>query len=753
MIAIRQYTYFLFFFLFAAVSSFAQSPKDPTLKPDRSRELFHDYVDTEQKKALQSDGKDDKIFSPSFNEEINIQITNALINKVNDLQKKIEKDSAIGGQAKVLYIRGVERLLRDLNANWRYKRFVSTYLPEILESYERCLEIDIKKASIENYIVQLPYDVARPLLDCTAFEKNSGYKISRNILVRKYCELHPDQTFATLLTTLRQNPDLPFIDSLIIAAGHLYPKQLYDYAAANNILGNRIKKVKDPFVETITKMTTSGGSGQLYFPFLDNIVKGKMTLSEIDAVRKDSIQYYKLLVKTHLDYTERLLNKDTAFEYESLTDMMEKKAQQVFVNTINALHEEEAITRFRIIQSLTAQELYYLAVLSDGIIYTSSFVKGVFPLMMSRAGNRGDSVLKLVMFDRYRKFLKMAAGYNTLSTFLSSFPDKENASDLMRAFVSGLEKKASLEDGVDVADSYASIVETMKPLSDEMLGNIRLNHQRNISQNNKRGIEIYKILEELFLSADSTKNIDLTKELGVPPVYSIPYSSLISDSSRVIMQVFFYGEKSDMGIFNEFVNMFRNANWKMTSNDKWVSFHSLKGKPVSIYANRALPQEGGEDEKAQKELCSYLVRNNIYPTVTIHRGHSYTAPYTIAQMATTSKIVFLGSCGGYHLIHDVLAKAPDAHIIASKQIGRTIINVPFFKLLTEKARNGSNIDWIPFWKEFKKQANVPEFDDYIPPYKNLGAIFIKAYKIAMGETEPDLANNGTTQLSGTTSNR
>jgi len=749
MIAIRQYTYFLFFFFFASITSFAQNPRDPTLKPERSRELFHDYVDAEQKKALLSDGKEDKLFSPSFNEDVNFQVTNALINKVNELQRKIEKDTVMGGQVKVLYIRGVERLIRDLNANWRVKKFVPTYLPEILVSYEKCMELDIKKVSIEGYIDQLPYDVARPLLDCTAFEKNSGYKTSKNILIRKYCELHPEQTFATLLNALRQFPDLPFTDSLIIAAGHLYPKQLYDYAAADNILGTRIRKVKDPFVQAIVKMTSSGGSGQLYFPFLDNIVSGKMTISEIDAVRRDSIQYYKLLVKTHLDYTNRLLNKDTAFELESLNDMMEKKAQQVFVNTINALHEEEAPIRFRIIQSLNAQELYYLAVLSDGIIYTSSFVKGVFPLMMSRAGNRGDSVLKLVMFDRYRKFLKMAAGYNTLSTFLSSFPDQENASDLMRAFVGNLERSSGLEDGVDVADSYASIVETNKPLADEMLRNVIWNYNRNVSRNNKRGTVMYNLLQELFLSADSTKNIDLTKELGVPPVYNIPYSTLANDSSRVVMQVFFYGEKSDMGIFNEFVNTYRNANWKMNSNDKWVSFHSLKGKPVSIYANRALPQENGEDEKAQRELCSYLERNNIHPTVTIHRGHSYTAPYTIAQMATSSKIVFLGSCGGYHLIHDVLAKAPDAHIIASKQIGRTVINQPFFKILTEKVRNGNNIDWIPFWKEFRKAANVPEFDDYIPPYKNLGAIFIKAYKIAMGETEPDLANSTSVQFSGT----
>ena len=88
----------------------------------------------------------------------------------------------------------------------------------------------------------------------------------------------------------------------------------------------------------------------------------------------------------------------------------------------------------------------------------------------------------------------------------------------------------------------------------------------------------------------------------------------------------------------------------------------------------------------------------------------------------------------------MLAKASDAHIIASKQIGKTIINRPFIKILTEKVRNGSNIDWLPFWKDFRKEANVPEFDDYIPPYKNLGAIFIKAYKIAMGETDSDLVS-------------
>jgi len=737
MIYKKQYLLILSFSLFSLIPARAQ--KDPSLKPDRSRELFHDYVDAEQKKALQSDGKDDKLFSPSSNEEVNIHITTALITRVNELQKRIETDSAMGGQTKVLYIRGLERLLRDLNANWRYGRFLVTYLPEILDRYEECMNADFKKENIEKLIEQYKYDVAKPLLDCIAFERNQGYKSSRNILVRKYCEDHPDETFATLLTTLTQIPDLPFTDSLIIAAGHQFPKQLYDYAAANNVLAKRIKKVQDPLVEAVVKMTNSSGNGQLYFPFLDNIVKGKMNLSDIDDVRNDSVQYYKLLVKTHLDYTVRLLNKDTAFEFESLTEMMGKKARDVFVNTINGLHERDDITRFRIIQPLNAQELYYLAVCSDGIIYTSSFVKGVFPLMMSRAGNRGDSVLKLVMFDRYRKFIKMAAGYNTLSPFLASFPDRDNASDLMRAFVGNLERSSSLEDGVDVADSYASITEDNKVLADEMLNNVKLNFDRNVSRNNKKGMVIYNLLLKLFLSADTTKKIDLTKELGIPPVYSVSYASLGNDTGSVAMQVFFYGDKDGQNIFSGFQRMFSSSLWKITPSKQWITISSIKGKPVSIYANRPLPEETGEDEKAQRALDSFLTSRRINPTVVIHRGHSYYAPYTIEQIRPSAKIVFMGSCGGYHLIHDILKNAPDAHIIASKQIGKTAINRPFFELLMEKVRNGNNIEWIDFWKEFQQKVRVEGFEDYIPPHKNLGAIFIKAYKIAMGESEPDMA--------------
>lgn len=709
--------------------------KNSGCKPPKNRELFHDYIDKEQKNVLRSDGKNDAQYTPSANEEINFLLTQSLIYKIDNFQCRLENDSLLSAQDKVRFLRGMENLLKFYRSNSQAKRVNPVLLPEIIATFENCMQADKKGRSIESIINGQPYGVGYSVLkaDRVTFEKNAGYAASQNILLLKYCVQHPDQTFQTL----KNNPNVPFTDSMVRVVAQKYPRLLYDYAQANNKLGAIIRNINDDvFIKSVVRMARSK-DGQQYFPFLDNIVKGKMTFEDIDKVKDDSFQYYRLLVNTQIDYVERAINKDTAFESRALWTKLETRAREVFVNTINGLHDRDDVVRFKIIQPLNAQELYYLAVATDGLIYTSSFTKGVYPLMMKKAGNRSDSLLMIVNFDKYRKFIKMSAGYNTLPNFLSSFPKPDDAANLMRAFVANLEKSDGLEDGVDVADSYASIAETIKPLGNEMLRNVQANYARSAGQNNKRGMAIYNILQKLFLSADTINRIDLTKELGIPPVYEVPYKNLTNDSGRVIMQVFFYGDKDGQGIFRGFVGMFSNANWKITSTDQWVAISSAKGKPVTIFANKALPEEGGEDEKAQKALGEYLEAKKLYPTVTIHRGHSYYANSTIEQMFPSSKIVFLGSCGGYHLIHDVLAKASDAHIIASKQIGKTAVNRPFFELLTEKVRNGNNIDWVPFWQELEKKIKVEGFEDYIPPYKNLGALFIKAYKIAMGEDEPE----------------
>ena len=744
MIATKQYLILAASFILnlavAGQGSFASNTeKSPGCKPPKNRELFHDYVDEDQKLILKSDGKNDNQYTPTADQDINLILTQCLINRVDALQCKIETDSVLKDQAKVKYLRGVDYLLKFFRQNTYIRKVKPTILPDILTVYEKCMQYDKEERSIADIFSKLSYETAYSVIraDNSTFEKNSGYKEALQAVVLKYCILYPDKTLATL----KDNPNMPFADSLVRALDKKkYARQLYDFAQAGNHIGSVIRNITDDvFISTIVKMARSK-SGQQYFPFLDNVVKGKMTFEEIDAAKDDSILYYKLLVRTQLEYVGRAVNKDTAFEYEALRERLEKKAREGFVNTINALHNENAEVRFRSIQSLSAEELYYLAVSADGSIYTSSFVKGVYPLMMKKINNKGDSLLMSLRFDKYRKFIKMTAGFNMLSSFLNTFPPKRTADDesdaekLMKAFVGKLEQGRGLEDGVDVADSYASIVETIKPLANEMLKNIQLNYQRNEKMGNKRGMAMYKILNNLFLSADTLNKTDLTKELGIPPVYEVPFKALANDSGRAVVQVFIYGDKDGIGVFPSILGLFGNANWKTDrSNPFWVTITSVKGKPVSIYLNKPLPEEKNEDAKAQEALCKYLKDNKLFPTVTVNRGHSYNAPYTIEQMFPTSKIVFMGSCGGYRSIHDILEVAPDAHIVGTKQIADAPVNNPFLKLLGEKLRAGSDIQWIPFWAELRKMAPNEIFDDYVPPYKNLGALFIKAYKIAMEE--------------------
>ncbi len=709
-------------------------------KPEFRRQLNHDGIDDEQRTIMNADGREDNQFTPSDKDEVNQLLTRSLVRKTDWLQYRIETDSTLDHRLKVFYLSGLENLIKYFRQNWKQsgdRRVNPLNLSLVIDGYEACMKMERKGASIEYIIYSLPYDVGTNLLNANIFDKNAGYQPARNRLVLKLYQLHPDRVFPIL----QQYPDVPFADSLIRALDkRKFARQFYDYAAAANKLGVLIRNIQDDiFIKTIATMAQSR-SGQQYFPFLDNIVSGRMTLREIDAAKDDSLLYYRLLVKTQQDYIARAINKDTAFEFKALSRRLEDKAKADFVNVINGLHNERNMDiRFKSIQSMNAQELYYLAVSSDGSIYTSSFVKGVFPLMMKKINNRGDSLLMLVNFDKYRKFIKMSAGFNTLDQFLASFPKatseglEDPANTLMRAFVNRLEQSDGLEDGVDVADSYASISETLKPVAERMLLNIQDNFDRNQANGNPKGIAIYNILGKLFLSADSTKNIDLTKELGIPPVYEVPFTALSGDSNRVVVQLFIYGDKDGMGVFPGLISMFNNPNWKIDQNNKqWVTVSSAKGKPVSLYMNRPLPEETNEDAQAQEALCKFLDEKKLIPTVTINRGHSYNAPYTIDQMSTASKIVFMGSCGGYRMIHDILQKAPDAHIIGTKQIADAPVNNPFLRLIMEKLRTGSDIKWIPFWEELDKIVTDKIFEDYVPPHKNLGALFIKAYTKAMG---------------------
>jgi hypothetical protein len=240
-------------------------------------------------------------------------------------------------------------------------------------------------------------------------------------------------------------------------------------------------------------------------------------------------------------------------------------------------------------------------------------------------------------------------------------------------------------------------------------------------------------LKTIFLSADPKNGIDLAKAIGIPPIYTVDYNYLADDSGRIIEQVFFYGDKDGKMSFNSYLTSFPPNDWTITQKKEWIEIKSKKGKPVMIFANLPLDNETDKDAKAQEDLIDYLDSKGLKPSIVIHRGHSYHLPYTIQQLPESAKIIMLGSCGGYQNLKTILKYCPDAHIISTKQTGAMNVNKPIIDALDKTLREGKNIDWRQMWTglatDFNKAPReVREtFEDYIPPQKNLGALFIKAY--------------------------
>jgi hypothetical protein len=731
-IIMKNIFYSLLLFLLFPVIALADGG-DTTNIP-LNRRVFHDKIKAEQQRADKADGKLDSKITISNIDELNLQVTDAIIRKVNVMRNDIEQDATLAtNNDKIRYLRLIETLVRSFTNNWKSHKLSPTLAPVLVDNFNNIMKATQKGESMAPYINDVPFEVG--IINAEIFKDNEGYKDSHRFLFLKFAALHPDK----ILNTIAPYANEPFADTLILIAFKNNPTQLYSYAQAiNSVQGQLIRRNTDNRIKTVVELSKRNNA-LFYFPFLDDLISGKQTIEGISKFLgengdNDSVGYFKLLVKTQIDYYSRLVHRDTPvamLDTNGLTDMLGRKAIQHFVTPINELHEvNNPAVRFRAIEHLGAQDLYYMMVLGENDIFTSSY-KNAFDLMIKRMGPkpRGDSLLMSVNFDHFKKFIKMAAGYNRLDTFLRTMPNSSET--LMRAFVSGLEGSTTLEDAVDVADSYGSI--RNPALLRSMLKYVGDNEKRCIQKENQRGQKIYNLLKMIFLSADTTKHIDLTKEIGIQPVYTVANNYLADDSGRIVEQVFFYGDKDGKESFASYMTSFPKTDWKINETNEWVEIKSLKGKPVWIFANLPLDNKTDKDADAQKALLDYLETNNLRPSIIIHRGHSYHLQYTIGQLPESAKIIMLGSCGGYKNLKQILDYAPEAHIISTKQIGARDVNKPIIEALNNTIRAGKNIDWRQMWNDLEGSfAKAPRdkrelFDDYIPPHKNLGALFIKAY--------------------------
>jgi hypothetical protein len=727
----------LFLSCFISVQAFSDTNNIPV-----SRQSRHDDIRKEQYNCDKLDGKLDGILKAGNDETINSQITGALYRKTNEFRQWIEtSDVKIAtNNEKVKYLKYVADLLLYFRLNYKSEKEVTiSDLPTFLSTAEKIMKTRADGKSIIPILEEVTYPIAK--LSNQVFGEGTEKNIGNNIVYLKYIALNPNK----ILSSIAPFAEEVFADSLISVACKNNPEKFYTYAQSpKSVVGKLIFKSKDKMVLKVAELSQTENA-LLYFPFLDDILSERQTIVNIKKyvgngeIGYDSIGYYKLLVNTAIAYSKRMAAplKDTPIAYygkNGFIETLRNKGKEHFVKHINDLHDQSNLAiRMKAIQPLSAQELYYMITLAENDIYTSSY-KHSFARLLQTLGPvpHTDSLLLSVNFQNFKKFIKMAANYNRLDTFLKLMPANK-AEKLMTYFVAGLDN-SNLEDAVDVADSYSSI--TDKKLQESMLKNV-INFERNAIENNqKKGKVVYGLLKIIFQSFnDST--INLTKEIGIPPIFEVANKYMQDVKGSIIEQVYFYGDKDGKDFYPRFKYSFSPNEWKITEKKEWMEASSIKGN-ILVFANKPLDSDANLDDTAQIHLGKYLAEKGLKPTMVVHRGHSYWLPRTMDRMPGEAKIVLLGSCGGYQNLNKILDINPDAHIISTKEIGAGDINTPLFTYMNQAFMSGGDLSWRKMWQALSKnftkdpRKEVREsWESYVPPFKNLGAIFLKAYGLKM----------------------
>lgn len=538
-----------------------------------------------------------------------------------------------------------------------------------------------------------------------------------------------------ILNFLAANPDYTFSDSLIFILANRKPGAMVDFLnkPTNENVRAKIIGHSSPLVQTIVRIAPERNVKN-YLPFAVQLMNNHLTLADIDKARQTPSAYFKLLVDDEMQSHEVIAAGGTPLYRIPARHFLKQYALQFYVDPMNVYHEESNSVRFSGLGNMRPQDLYYILVMGDDVMYTSSYLFTYEKLMSTFKKTGSDSLLRFVRYNQARQFVRLAGRYNTLPEFFDQMP-RDTLMKLMKYFVSDLEVKSDdgVEEVMNVAESFTAMVKDTS-LSQMVDYEIARNYLRCEQIPSFYGMKLYRILGEMMEAVKANETGEKKGTEGRLAAYlKLSNKNVLDESGRINELVLFYGDEDGRASFGSFMTSFTDTSlWKIERNDSWLTISSKKFSPVFIYANLPLSNDEDLDAKAQDTLTKFLNSQNIHPHVLIHRGHSYHLEHSVLHVDTTVHLAILGSCGGYHEIFEVQRRSSEAHVISTKQVGSKTVNEPMIKLINNYFLHHKDIVWTELWsildKQFKSNAKTYAlFQDYVPPNKNIGLQVARIY--------------------------
>ncbi|HEU4858639.1 MAG TPA: hypothetical protein VFT15_02340, partial [Chitinophagaceae bacterium] len=644
--------------------------------------------------------------------------------EADSISRRIVTDTALTDDKKVKAIQSLAYFLRELGGYIIAKKIDTYAIPDALESYKGILKALVYHTSFADLLIPLG-PVACELL-ASSFWQYDECALLDDIAIYKQVASLPGY----ILHYLERYPAFRFADSLLLIAAAYDPLKISSFVIGDRTdLAQNILINKNIYLQQIVSLTADRNASEL-LPFLIPLAEKRIATEEILNKRMEVTSYFQLLVNTLRNEVDRPADSSLIFQV-ALRNAVKEKALYFYVNRINELHSSAEAIRFACVKNLRLEDLYYIITSCEEELYTSSYLGLYGRLMKYLTAQTADSIFRLVHYDNFRIFIRMAANYNTLADFLSCM-SQEKAAELLMLFISGIEsdKDSGLEKAMGIADSYTGLSST--GISEVIRKGLQSNLDRCQTGQLFFGIRLYSILLQTFdlvKQKDSLNN--LWEYLGNHEM--LQRKSLQNENGEIVELVLFYGDEDGITSFSNFLNLFKDeGKWEVSKNEFWVTIRSLSEEPIIIYANQPLDNNLGMDMQAQDSLSVFLTRQSAYPVILIHRGHSYHLSKSLRRLQPTVKLAILGSCGGYSDILRVTDTSPDAQIIVSKKTGSKFINDPMIDVIHETLQNKNDLIWTEVWEKLvirfrNDKFSLDLFNDYIPPGKNVSQFVLKLF--------------------------
>ena len=663
----------------------------------------------------------------SIDSNIIDRLTRFIEQETDSIQLAILKDSSQDGDQKTDAIYSTAYFLQELSQKMARQNFEIYDIPAALESFKLLLQalMDGKPC----------FEIIKPLNpECSQLMAASFWRYGQSVWMEdaalyKRVASSPDN----ILPFIEKNPGFRFADSLLfVVAAHDPISILRHLRLEKPGLRSVTERNKDNiYLQQILSFINEPYAAEL-IPFTVPLAEKRANNETIIKTRSDANAYFRLLVNTLQEELKRPPDSSSVF-LPLLRNGIKKKAFSFYVNRVNELHGMPGNTRFAAVKNLRMQDLYYVITSCEEELYTSSYI-GLYGRLIEYFHTRpADSLFRAVQYDDFRRFIHMAASYNTLADFLSCMP-RETASMIMNRFITGIESdtETGLEKAMDVADSFAgldSLHDVTILVKHELVSNLERCHR----EGSYLGIRLYSILLQVFeLVRQKNDAYKLWASIGNQEVLE---RRVLQDSlhNNITELVLFYGDDDGIASFKNFLALFSDIlKWEVLQNDLWVSIRSLCGEPFIIYANLPLDNYHDLDLRAQDSLITFLRQRSLNPSILIHRGHSYHLSNTLRRLQPSVKLAILGSCGGYNSILSVANISPQAQIIVSKKTGSKLINDPIIDVINRALQDKKDIAWPAVWEELRIRFGEDEllhglFNEYIPPARNVSLFVLKLF--------------------------